>query len=133
MQILSDKPIRDFVLIHVIFAVLAAATLLIPIPTATVSGKMLVLVILYNALVVVEFYHKGYEEWKSIWIFAFILSLLMVFPDWYLADTLNAIQFPVDGFPMIGGSIPLYMAGLWSISFFIIIVIEKQPRIFWFH
>lgn len=111
-----------------IFAVLAAATLLIPIPTATVSGKMLVLVILYNALVVVEFYHKGYEEWKSIWMFVFILSLLMVFPDWYLATTLDAIQFPVDGFPMIGGEIPFYMAGLWSIPFFIIVFTGKEVQ-----
>ena len=126
MQIFSEKPIRDFVLIHVIFSVLAAITLLAPIPTATISGKMLVLVIVYNALIVVEFYNKGYEDWKSIWIFVFILSLLMVFPDWYLAETLGALQFPNDGFPMIGGAIPIYMAGLWAIPFFIILFIGNQ-------
>jgi hypothetical protein len=126
MQILREKPIRDFVLIHVIFAVLAAITLLVPIPTATISGKMLILVILYNGLIVVEFYGKGYEDWKSIWVFVFILSLLMVFPDWYLAETLGALQFPDDGFPMIGSSIPIYMAGLWSIPFFIIVFIGKE-------
>ena len=128
MQIFSERPVKDFVLIHIIFAVLAAVTLLLPIPTATVSGKMLVLVLIYNGLIVVEFYSKGYEEWKSIWIFAFILSLLMVFPDWYLAETLGALQFPVDGFPMIGGSIPIYMAGLWSIPFFIILFVGKQTQ-----
>ncbi|MGY5865378.1 MAG: hypothetical protein RTV41_12305 [Candidatus Thorarchaeota archaeon] len=128
MQVFSEKPIRDFILIHIIFAVLAAITLLVPIPTATVSGKMLVLVLVYNGLVVVEFYTKGYEDWKSIWVFVFILSLLMVFPDWYLAETLGALQFPVDGFPMIGGAIPLYMAGLWSIPFFIIVFIGKEVQ-----
>jgi hypothetical protein len=128
MQILSEKPIRDFVLIHVIFAVLAAVTLLVPIPTATISGKMLLLVILYNALIVVEFYNKGHGDWKSIWVFTFILSLLMVFPDWYLAETLGALHFPDDGFPMIGGSIPIYMAGLWSIPFFIIVFIGKEVQ-----
>lgn len=128
MQIFSEKPIRDFLLIHIIFAVLAAVTLLLPIPTATISGKMLVLVIIYNGLIIIEFYGKGYDEWKRIWIFAFILSLLMVFPDWYLAETLGALQFPVDGFPMIGGSIPIYMAGLWSIPFFIILFIGKQTQ-----
>ncbi|MGY5856135.1 MAG: hypothetical protein RTS72_05995 [Candidatus Thorarchaeota archaeon] len=128
MQIFSEKPIKDFVLIHIIFAIIAAVTLLLPVPTATVSGKMLVLVLIYNGLLVVEFYSKGYEEWKSIWIFAFILSLLMVFPDWYLAETLGALQFPVDGFPMIGGSIPIYMAGLWSIPFFIILFVGKQTQ-----
>jgi len=85
-------------------------------------------VIIYNGLIIIEFYGKGYDEWKRIWIFAFILSLLMVFPDWYLAETLGALQFPVDGFPMIGGSIPIYMAGLWSIPFFIILFIGKQTQ-----
>ncbi|MHA2026990.1 MAG: DUF6989 domain-containing protein [Candidatus Thorarchaeota archaeon] len=89
---------------------------------------MLVLVLLYNGLIVVDFYAKGYEDWKSIWIFAFMLSLLMVFPDWYIAETLGALQFPNDGFPMIGGSIPLYMAGLWSIPFFIILFIGREVQ-----
>lgn len=128
MQIFSEKPIRDFLLIHVIFAVLAAVTSLVPIPTATISGKMLVLVIVYNGLIVVEFYNKGYEDWKSIWVFVFILSLLMVFPDWYLAETLGALVFPNDGFPMIGGAIPIYMAGLWTIPFFIIVFIGKEVQ-----
>ncbi|MHA1862396.1 MAG: DUF6989 domain-containing protein [Candidatus Thorarchaeota archaeon] len=126
MQIFSEKPIKDFVLIHIIFAVLASITLLFPFPTASVDGKMLVLVILYNALIVVEIIYKGHDEWKSIWLFSFILSLFMVFPDWYLAETLGALVFPTGGLPMIGGSIPLYMAGLWSIPFFIIIFIGKE-------
>ncbi|MHA2353367.1 MAG: DUF6989 domain-containing protein [Candidatus Thorarchaeota archaeon] len=126
MQIISETPIRDFLFIHVIFAVLAAVTLLVPLPGATVSGRMLVLVIIYNGLIVAEFYAKGYEDWKRIWVFALILSLLMVFPDWYLAETLGALQFPVDGFPMIGGSIPIYMAGLWSIPFFIILFVGEE-------
>jgi hypothetical protein len=128
MQIFSEKPIRDFFLIHVIFAVLAAVTLLIPLPEATISGRMLALVMIYNGLIIVEFFGKRYDDWKSIWVFAFILSLLMVFPDWYLAETLGALQFPVDGFPMIGGAIPIYMAGLWSIPFFIILFVGKESQ-----
>jgi hypothetical protein len=41
---------------------------------------------------------------------------------------LGALQFPVDGFPMIGGAIPFYMAGLWSIPFFIIVFIGKEVQ-----
>ena len=126
MKLLQDKSIKDFILIHVIFAVLAAITLLFPFPTATVDGKMLIIVILYNALIIVEFNLKRHEDWKSIWLFSFILSLFMVFPDWYLADTLGALVFPPGGLPYIGGSIPLYMAGLWSIPFFIIIFVGKE-------
>ena len=126
MQLLEDKSIKDFILIHVIFAVLAAVTLLFPLPGAPVDSKMLLLVILYNALIVVEFSMKGHEEWKIIWLFSFILGLFMVFPDWYLAETLGALVFPTGGLPMIGGSIPLYMAGLWSIPFFIILFVGKE-------
>jgi len=126
MQLLQDKSIKDFILIHVIFAVLAAITLLFPFPGAAVDGKMLLLVILYNALIIVEFYLKGHEDWKSIWLFSFILSLFMVFPDWYLAETLGSLVFPPGGLAMIGGAIPLYMAGLWSIPFFIILFVGKE-------
>ena len=126
MQLLKDKSIKDFILIHVIFAILAAITLLFPFPGVLVDGKLLILVILYNALIIVGFYTKGHEEWKSIWLFSFILSLFIVFPDWYLAETLGALVFPPGGLPMIGGSIPLYMAGLWSIPFFIILFIGKE-------
>jgi hypothetical protein len=126
MQLLQDKSIKDFILIHVIFAVLAAVTLLFPFPGVLVDQKMLVVVIIYNALIIIEFELKGHAEWKSIWLFSFILSLLMVFPDWYLAETLGALVFPPGGLPFIGGSIPLYMALLWSIPFFIIIFIGKE-------
>ncbi|TFG26005.1 hypothetical protein EU528_15110 [Candidatus Thorarchaeota archaeon] len=126
MQLLQDKSVKDFVTIHVIFAILAAITLLFPFPTASIDAKMLVVVFLYNALIVVEIFYKSYDEWKSIWLFSLILSLLMVFPDWYLAVTLGALVFPPGGLPMIGGAIPLYMAGLWSLPFFIIIFIGKE-------
>jgi hypothetical protein len=52
----------------------------------------------------------------------------MVFPDWYLAATLGALVFPQGGLPMIGGTIPLYMAGLWAIPFFIILFIGRETQ-----
>ncbi len=127
MQTLREKSIKDFIQIHVIFGVIAAITLLFPF-SAAISGKLLALVIIYNGLIIIEFYGKGYDDWKSIWIFSIILSLLMVLPDWYLAETLGALQFPDDGIPMIGGAIPIYMAGLWTIPFFIIVFIGKEVQ-----
>ena len=118
MHLFEGQSFKDFVLIHVIFVILAAITLLFPFPTATIDGKMLLLVILYNALIVVEFKLNGYSDWRNIWLFSFTLSILMVFPDWYLAATLGALVFPPGGLPMIGGVIPIYMAGLWAIPFF---------------
>ena len=127
MHLLKDKSIREFVVIHVIFAFLTALTLLVPFPTP-ISAKLLIVVIVYNGLIMLQGLRIGFEDWMRIWIFSFILSLLMVFPDWYLAETLGALQFPVDGFPMIGGAIPIYMAGLWSIPFFIILFIGSQVQ-----
>ena len=127
MHLLKDKSIREFVVIHVIFAFLTSLTLLVPFPTP-ISAKLLIVVIVYNGLIMLQGLRIGFEDWMRIWIFSFILSLLMVFPDWYLAETLGALQFPVDGFPMIGGAIPIYMAGLWSIPFFIILFIGSQVQ-----
>ncbi|MDH4212613.1 MAG: hypothetical protein OEV85_01730 [Candidatus Thorarchaeota archaeon] len=126
MQVFREKPIKDLLVIHIIFAVIAAITLIFPFPQALISGKLLVLIIIYNGLIIIEFYSKGYEDWRSIWTFSIVLSLLMVFPDWYLSETLSALQFFDDGFPMIGSAIPIYMAGLWAIPFFIIIFIAKE-------
>ncbi len=125
MQVLKEKLIRDFLGTHLIFAIIAATTLLIPFQAA-ISVKLLVVVIIYSGMIVIVSYLGGYDEWKRIWVFTFILSLLMMFPDWFLADTLGALQFPDDGFPMIGGSIPVYMAGLWVIPFFIIVFIGRE-------
>jgi len=127
MQLLQDKSIREFLVTHVIFAVITALTLLMPV-TAPMSAKLLIVVIVYNGLIMLQGFRIGFEDWMRIWIFSFILSLLMVFPDWYLAETLGALQFPPDGFPMIGNSIPIYMAGLWAIPFFIILFIGTQVQ-----
>ncbi len=125
MKVFEDKSIRDFLVIHAIFAFLAVLALLIPV-AAPISSKLLLVVIVYNGLIFLEAVQKGYKDWMSMWVFAIILSILMVFPDWYLSETLGALQFPVDGFPMIGGAIPIYMAGLWTIPFFTIMYIGKQ-------
>ncbi len=125
MKIFQDKSIRDFLVIHAIFAVLTVIALLIPV-TTPISSKLLLVVIVYNGLIFLEAVQKEHKDWMNIWVFAIILSVLMVFPDWYLSETLGALQFPDDGFPMIGGAIPIYMAGLWTIPFFIIMFIGKQ-------
>jgi hypothetical protein len=127
IQVLREESIRDFIVIHVIFAVLTALALLMPV-TASVDARLLVVVIVYNGLIILEAIQKGYKDWMSIWVLSIILSFLMVFPDWYLSETLGALQFPDNGFPMIGGAIPFYMAGLWSIPFFIILFIGNQAQ-----
>jgi hypothetical protein len=127
MQLLKDKAIREFLFIHIIFSFIAALGILMPV-SAPISAKLLIVVIVYNGLIMIEGFRIGYEYWMRMWIFSFILSILMVFPDWYLAETIGALQFPADGFPMIGGTVPIYMAGLWTIPFFIILFIGNQVQ-----
>jgi hypothetical protein len=79
----------------------------------------------YNILVPLVGKFREHHNWISIWIFVFPLSLLQVFPDWYLADQLGVIVFPDSGFLSIG-SIPVYMAGLWAIPLFIILYIGDR-------
>ena len=97
MQLLKDKSIREFLVIHIIFAFLTALTLLMPV-TAPMSARLLIVVIVYNGLIMLQGFRIGFKDWMRIWIFSFILSLLMVFPDWYLSETLGALQFPADVF-----------------------------------
>lgn len=52
-----------------------------------------------------------------IWKFLIPLSILMVFPDWFLSSVLRILVFPDDGFFKIG-TVAAYMAGLWSIPLF---------------
>lgn len=53
----------------------------------------------------------------QIWKFLLPLSILMVFPDWFLSAVLKILVFPEDGFYKIG-TVSGYMAGLWSIPLF---------------
>jgi hypothetical protein len=70
---------------------------------------------------------KKDSEWFGIWLFSSILSIFQVFPDWIIADILEAIVFPEDGLFKIG-SVSGYMAGLWTIPMFLIIFIAEKIR-----
>ncbi|UCE10285.1 MAG: hypothetical protein JSW61_15145 [Candidatus Thorarchaeota archaeon] len=124
MEVFSQPSDRDLALIHALFAVIAAVTLLAPIPMV-MGDRILALVIVYSILILYGAIQRGYREWIDIWLFSIILSMLMIMPDWFLVAQLNVLTFPVDGTPMIG-PIPLYMGGLWAIPFFIIIYLGNR-------
>jgi hypothetical protein len=54
-----------------------------------------------------------------------VLSILQIFPDWFLAAQLETIVFPDDGFFMIG-PVSGYMAGLWAIPLFVILYVGLE-------
>jgi len=68
---------------------------------------------------------RGYEDWVNLWLFAMILSLFQIFPDWFLSAQLGILIFPEDGLFKIG-TVSGYMAGLWVIPIVLIVYIGRR-------
>ncbi len=129
MKGLENPSIRDVIYVHLLFAVVAAAVLLFPATVGT-SARLLVVVIAYNVMIPLVALQRGHTEWIRIWLFAFALSILQIWPDWYLSAELGVLAFPDEGFVMIG-AVPAYMAGLWAIPLFTIIYVGQLVQRRW--
>ena len=115
---------RDALLVHLFFVVLCAIVLLLPVPVL-MGPRLFVLVLVYNLLIPVVGYWRKHLDWLSLWFLVFLLSLFMIFPDWFLADPLGILVFLSDGFPKLG-PVSGYMAGLWAIPLFIIVFLGQR-------
>ncbi|MEQ8350649.1 MAG: hypothetical protein RH862_04150 [Leptospiraceae bacterium] len=103
-----------------IFAALCAGTLLIPVP----AGWHFLLLVLFFALLFGGFSflnRERFPELWAIWLFSTIVSIFQVLPDWFLSAVLGVLVFPEDGVLKIG-TVSGYMAGLWAIPFFFILL-----------
>jgi len=115
---------RDALLVHLFFIVLCAIVLLLPVPLL-VGPRLFVLVLAYNLLIPVVGYWRNHSNWLSLWLLVFLISLFMIFPDWFLADPLGILVFLPDGFPKVG-PVSGYMLGLWAIPLFIIVFLGQR-------
>ena len=115
----------DFIIVHALFSVVCVIVLLIPL--IPIGIKLFLLILLYNVMIPVYGKIRNHSSWFNMWLFAFILSLFQIWPDWFLASQLNILIFPPDGFIKIG-SVSAYMAGLWAIPFFIIIYLGTKLK-----
>jgi len=118
---------KDAILIHVIFSFLCAIVLFVPLNQA-IGIRMLALVIIYNLIMPLWGLIREDTNLINLWLFALILSLLQVFPDWFLSQQLDVLAFPKDGCFKIG-TVSGYMAGLWAIPIFIIVFIGERVYI----
>jgi hypothetical protein len=109
---------RDVILVHLFFVILCAIILLIPFPLL-IGPRLFLLVVVYNVLIPIIGWWRKHFEWLHLWLFVFLLSLMMLFPDWFLVNPLGVLVFVPDGFPNIG-PITSHMLLLWSIPLFII-------------
>ncbi|MFW9909056.1 MAG: DUF6989 domain-containing protein [Candidatus Thorarchaeota archaeon] len=119
MEKIKENPILDLILMHFVFAIPTALILAI-FQDVAIGARLLVVVVLYNVLLPLWAHFRDHKEWLEVWTFVFPISLLMIFPDWFLALQLEVLSFPADGFPMIG-AVPIYMVGLWAIPLFLIV------------
>jgi len=119
------KEQRDILFFHTGFAILVAFALVLPF--ASLGMRILLLVVIYNIALPIFTYLSGYPQVLNLWVFLAPLSLLMIFPDWFLAAKLNILVFPKTGSPFIG-PVPLFMAGMWNIPLFIILYLGEQTE-----
>jgi len=125
MRELLTEMERYFIIIHLVFSIICGIVLFLPgIP---IGIKLFILVIIYNTIIPLVGVWRKYTEWINIWVFSFILSMLQLFPDWFLSAQLNVLVFPEDGLFKIG-TVSGYMLFLWAIPFFIILFIGYRVR-----
>ncbi|MHA2253453.1 MAG: DUF6989 domain-containing protein [Candidatus Kariarchaeaceae archaeon] len=118
---------KEVILLHVVFS-LICGFVMIPNFQIDVGVQFLILVLLYDFLVLGLIYYRKYKHTFTIWLFAALLSLFQVIPDWILSEQLNVLVFPEDGVSKIG-TVSIYMAGLWTIPIFILIFIGESIRL----
>lgn len=123
MEILQDNE-KDALIIHCIFAVLCVLVLMAPLHPR-IGIRMLAMVIIYNLIMPLWGLIRRDSNLINLWLFSLILSLLQVFPDWFLSQGLQVLVFPDDGCFKIG-TVSGYMAGLWAIPIFIIVFIGER-------
>ena len=121
-EILTEME-RVVVIVHILFSIICGIVLFIPgIP---IGIKLFILVIIYNLIIPLVGIWRKYTDWLNIWLFSFILSMLQLWPDWFLSAQLEVLVFPEDGLFKIG-TVSGYMLFLWAIPFFIILFIGNS-------
>jgi hypothetical protein len=115
---------KDAILIHTLFTLLCGIVIFL-FRHLPVGQRLLFLVIVYNLAMPAWGVFRKDKDWINLWLFALILSMFQVFPDWFLSSQLNILVFPEDGCFKIG-TVSGYMAGLWTIPMFIIIFIGER-------
>jgi hypothetical protein len=127
----KDKPLeifqdneKDIIIVHTIFGLICSIVLLLPLKQP-IGIRMMALVIIYNLIMPLWGMFRRDPEWLNLWLFSFILSPLMIFPDWFLSKYLGILVFPADGLFKIG-TVSGYMLGIWVLPVFIIVFISER-------
>ena len=117
---------RDILILHILFIVLCVLTLIAPIGAKT-GVRLFFLVFVYNVSLPLLGLLKKHNNVVNLWLFAFVLSIFQIWPDYFLSSQLGILVFPEDGLFKFG-TVSGYMAGLWTIPIFVIVFTAQSIR-----
>jgi hypothetical protein len=123
LQVVTGTARPVWQVFHGVFALVVVAVLLLPV--GQTGARVLLLVIAYNVALPWTARRTGDERLWHTWTVLAPMSVLMVLPDWFLGAVLGSISFPDTGSPYIG-TMPLFMAGMWTIALLPISMLARQ-------
>lgn len=116
--------LREALALHLLFALVAAGVLWF-VPAAGYGRALLWLTVGYNLALPLWGLMRGYAEWLSLWLFLVPLSAAQALPDWALVDIARTLTFPDHGIARIGGAVPIYFMGMWTILLFPLVLFAQ--------
>lgn len=122
-----NASVRECLWFHLLFAGAALPVLMLARGQALGQGLML-LALGYNLLLPAVGFVRRHPEWLSLWSFLLPLCAAQLLPDLALARVAGVLVFPDLGQPRAGGEVPLYMAGMWMMSLFPILLLANASR-----
>jgi hypothetical protein len=124
----SFKQNTTFVIVIFSYSILVLLILFTPLIAVT-GWKLSFLVGFFLIAMPILIYSLDLDDWKPVFWFSFIASLFQIFPDWFLAEALGVLVFPDESRFLIG-KVPIYMAGMWTIPFFIALMSARFLKSF---
>lgn len=118
--------LRSILGFHAAFAIAAGLALMLT-PARFYGYAVLGAVVGYHLASLAWSSWRGDREWLRLWAYLLPLSVLQVVPDWILVEMVGSLRFMDHGIARVG-SVPVYMAGMWSIPLFVIVALARQAR-----
>ena len=104
---------------HGLYVVAGGIFVLLPGPIP-MGWRFFIAGVLYNIALPLFAVRCVEPRWIRIWGFLFPLSLMQIFPDWFLVEVLGTLEFPDLQFPKIG-PVSAFMGLLWITPLFLIV------------
>jgi hypothetical protein len=114
--------VRDALAAHLVFTLAAVAAIIVPL--GALGLRLSAVTVLYAALMLGVGFTRQ-PGFLSILRLVMPLSVFQVLPDWFLSAQLHVLDFADTGAPRVG-TVPLFMAGLWTVPLFVAVLCAQQ-------